>query len=219
MTTQFLDGVTFDGTEFSLDGVRGDLLFEPARFGFRPTVMHSACRRGFLCKYGFRDQEFILERLVVRDIRADSTGWCAPQLNGRRHSQKGDHDSALEYDCLDMKIDVTASLLLMAGRPSTFLLPPRRFHSAWQAGRVVELWIRDGKLVDHRDLSSKMQSLREHAASAGEDPSADVWSATAKTLDSLLHHYDIPQILVEVTSPEQDAQRRSNLDAILRAEM
>ncbi len=51
MTGQIHDRILYQGREYSLVGVNGTGLYNPADTGMQTMMLHTACYRGFYCVY------------------------------------------------------------------------------------------------------------------------------------------------------------------------
>ena len=47
MTAQIQDCVVYQDEGYAIIGIKGEGLPEPADFGMTPTIMHTACYRGY----------------------------------------------------------------------------------------------------------------------------------------------------------------------------
>jgi len=70
MTAQIPDRILLDGKKYDIVGVDGGGLFNPASLGLLPTMMHTACYRGFYCLYTIEDGKLHLSELVIRTKEA-----------------------------------------------------------------------------------------------------------------------------------------------------
>jgi len=49
MTAQIQDCVVYQDEGYAIIGIKGEDLLEPADYGMTPTIMHTACYRGYYC--------------------------------------------------------------------------------------------------------------------------------------------------------------------------
>ena len=61
MTAQIGDEVAYAGADWTLAGVNGGELFDPASYGLRVRPASTACWRGFVCRYELRDSALYLD--------------------------------------------------------------------------------------------------------------------------------------------------------------
>lgn len=72
MTAQISDSVSFEHQNFSIAGINGKGLFDPADHGIRPVPLTSACWRGFHCEYEVRDAVLLLRKVHLGLSGCDS---------------------------------------------------------------------------------------------------------------------------------------------------
>lgn len=65
MTAQISDLVGYAGADWSLAGVNGGDLFDPASYGLRVRIASTACWHGFVCRYALRDNALYLDDLDI----------------------------------------------------------------------------------------------------------------------------------------------------------
>ena len=66
MTTQIPDIVVYRNCEYEIAGVSGEGLLTPIIFGISLYMMSTACYRGYICKYEFRDDRLYLTEMDIR---------------------------------------------------------------------------------------------------------------------------------------------------------
>jgi len=164
MTGQIHDMVLHNGSIFSLCGIRGDGLFDPADYGLEPSEMSTACRRGYHCLYAIKEDILYLEHVKIghnadRPVRFD------------RHSQvklfgvgpaEGDHLGST-FTALNQRMFFSGSLLL--GRD--FIAELYRhigFQLPHNCRTVVELTFEAGTVVQAADRSEEMREIRQQQA-------------------------------------------------------
>lgn len=54
MTGQISDSITWQRKQYTLVGIDGGELFDPTQHGMAPVMWHTACYRGFVCRYEYR---------------------------------------------------------------------------------------------------------------------------------------------------------------------
>lgn len=173
MTAQIPDSVEFGATTYSIAGVAGDGLFEPLHHGIRPIPLHTACHRGFVCRYSVRDERLRLVHLeigierVTDDARARRR---APTLFGVA-PVADEARTAATYEGLDEPIAFTGGLLCGHGFVQD-LYVHMGFQPAWRYETVVELVFREGVLRSATDHSAEMLRVRNELA-AGERADPD----------------------------------------------
>jgi len=67
MTAQITDSFIYNGESYDLIGIKGEKLFTPADFGMQPTMLHTACYRGFYCAYEITADGIFLKHFTLRE--------------------------------------------------------------------------------------------------------------------------------------------------------
>jgi hypothetical protein len=166
VTAQVHDLVTHGDTTYSLVGVDGEGLFDPADHGVEVVSASTACWRGFACTYavvGGGLRLVALEAQVPEELLEDAARRL-PDVFGVAPTPS--RVCGPLYDRLDRAVVFTGGLLLGDG----FLRDLYRhmgFHPAWKYERVVELLFTDGGLTGAHDRSAEMAAFRDRI-SAGE---------------------------------------------------
>ena len=170
MTAQIHDSVFYDGADYSLVGVGGAGLFDPAEHGLAVRMIHTACWRGYICGYTVDEEELFLTSLQV--------GMDDPpaKLFGAR-VQTG---SGTVYAPIREPVQFTGGLLLGAGFLRE-LYVHMGFHPAWKYERVVELLFDNGELTAAHDRSAAMAQRRSAQGSLQPTDPKDTkdWIETA----------------------------------------
>src|SRR5262249_46427671 len=118
MTAQVTDAVSYRGQDYSIAGINGKGLFDPAEHGMKPVGICTACWRGFVCAYRVEGQALILDKLSV-----DLAG-SAPDLFGIRPNQFA---AGVNYEDLSHKVPYTGGLRNRSQfSDSSFLVGPFR---------------------------------------------------------------------------------------------
>src|SRR5262249_5565130 len=68
MTAQIPDRVWYRDEDYRIIGTKGQRLLSPLDFGMTPTMMSTACYRGYHADYSCIDQQFLLTALTVRTV-------------------------------------------------------------------------------------------------------------------------------------------------------
>jgi len=168
MTAQFPDIVDLDGRQYTIAGISGTGLFDPAEHGLRPVGKCSACWRGYICVYR------IDERALVLDTLKANVDGPAAELFGVPPGTDRDPPFDAVYHELDRKVPFTGGLLL--GRSFIDeLYVHMGFHPAWKYREVRELIFEDGVLVREANRSAEAAELRKAMAGrplGPEDPAS-----------------------------------------------
>lgn len=163
MTAQAEDYVTFKRTRYQLLGIHAkdreadQILFDPANFGLKPTMMSTGCYRGFYCTYRITGGRLYLENLTVRDAGKSypPINDVGPDLEG---DTKGDYHSG-SYANIRLALPFTGRLRL-ASRDNDRYHRHMGFQETISYKKVIDLVFENGCLVDEEDLSGKLRLLR-----------------------------------------------------------
>lgn len=161
MTAQVSDTVRYFGLDFSLAGISGDGLFEPAEHGLSPVAISTACWRGYYCTYLVQEDRLLLDTLHVglqgQDAALAARG-DGPLLFGARPGYH-EQDRCFVYASLDAPVPFTGGLLL--GRDFIHeLYVHMGFHPAWKFRQVHELLFEQGRLLEAFDRSEAAAEVR-----------------------------------------------------------
>jgi hypothetical protein len=159
VTAQISDAVLYAESEWTLAGVNGAPLFDPAAHGMSVGPASSACWRGFVCRYALSDQGFSLEELDVALLG----GGDAPALFGYVPGPSLDFAFTATYRDLRAPIPFTGGLLLARGFISE-LYVHMGFHPAWKYQHVVEVELEEGRLRRAVDCGEAMAEIRRKLA-------------------------------------------------------
>lgn len=165
MTDQIPDEVRFEGTWFEVTAVDGTDLFDPAAHDLDPQALHTACWRGYICRYAIVDQ-----RLLLQELRLGSEGE-PPPLSGAQPRWNARHHE-WHYEGVDMPVPFTGRLLIGHG---TIPDPPylnMGFSPAWMYTEVRELTLQAGTLLSATDHSAALAAQRHDLAATAAGPAA-----------------------------------------------
>ncbi|MBD3190400.1 MAG: hypothetical protein GF308_07135 [Candidatus Heimdallarchaeota archaeon] len=158
MTAQQPDLFIYKGKEYSLIGVDGRELFDPADYNIQPTMVSTACYRGYVCTYSISEDYLVLKNLQIRTDK--------PREINKKKPEKGKTGFSHEYSNLDLKIDFTGSLLIGKG-----FIQEMYVHMGFQRPisfeTVRELYFEKGQLKEEKNLSKLMAKKRQ------DDPHKD----------------------------------------------
>jgi hypothetical protein len=179
MTAQISDTFVYREREYSLAGINGSGLFDPAEHGIIACMLSTACWRGYYCTYEVTNGALFLTQLNIGLSRSSYLVDVGegPILFGRTPSQytlhswnsylKEDKPSQLVAECffdnLREFVPLTGGVLLGAD-----FIHKMYFHGGFQPAykfhTVYELIFEKGKLVKEVDRSAEMTELREAIA-------------------------------------------------------
>jgi hypothetical protein len=169
VTAQAPDTMLFDDREYSITGVSGDGLFDPAIFVTELYPSNTACWRGYVAHYVVREGRLILDRLEA-SLAPDATG---PEINGVKPSTPTIPFLFLShvYDHLELKMDFSGKLVI-----GTDFIRELYVHMGWQPSwkyrTVLQLEFKRGELTLAKDLSDAMEKERELAVANNKPPDA-----------------------------------------------
>lgn len=175
MTGQIDDQCKYDGREFSVAGIEGRGLFNPAALGMSTVPLHTACWRGFYCLYQIEDGRLYLEELTLRtheDRYVPIDGVLpAPDEYGR-----------YIYRALRHPVDFSGKLLLAAG-----FIEELYVHMGFQGPSsyetVIELTLEQGLVTASRDRSEEMAAVRQAFKAGGQSGITDIAEWIAKSFE------------------------------------
>jgi len=159
-----MDQVRWRGRTWSLVGIAGGPLFDPAAFGVVPQMLHTAAWRGFLCTYAVAQEALRLDRLEIGfdpETNARAVAGDAPVI-GRSAAVRRGTGYVWLYDGADLPIPFTGGLRLGHGFIRE-LYVHMGFAPAWKFEEVHELRFEEGRLVSATDESREMRRQRDLA--------------------------------------------------------
>ncbi|PZR11053.1 MAG: hypothetical protein DI536_18100 [Archangium gephyra] len=176
VTAQISDSVQLEGEHeaFSIAGVSGGPLFEPAQHGLKPVMISTACWRGWYATYAVRDRQLLIASLA---IGLDHTQ-PLPTLEGLSPQRRSYEARELKngewvdvkatthewfFEPLTLPVPFTGGLLLARGFIRE-LYVHMGHHPAWKYEEVVELTFVDGRLATMQSRSEAMAKLRSELA-------------------------------------------------------
>ncbi|MFW9876115.1 MAG: hypothetical protein ACFFG0_23680 [Candidatus Thorarchaeota archaeon] len=171
MTAQIPDEFVLNNEKFSLIGLNGQGLFKPEDFGIIPYFTCTACWRGYVMRYVFTEDELILDGMSVN---VDNP----PKINGVEPEKEGNLFKYY-YKNLNLKTKFTGKVLLAKD-----FIQSMYVHMGFQRPiafeTVVEIDIKSGEIISLRDLSKKVEELRDRNPNKGAQPSSNSHKDTEK---------------------------------------
>jgi hypothetical protein len=153
MTAQMHDSILLEDQKFSIVGVNGTDLFQPAAFQMNPYMTVTSCWRGFVCEYKIESNKLFLNTL---QINVDGQ---APRINGANPLvSKGMLNNV--YNHLNLPMDFTGEILA-GDQFIRELYMHMGFQPAWKFEIVHQLMISHGTVLDTKDISPEMRRVRE----------------------------------------------------------
>jgi len=157
MTGQIPDQFRYEGEAYDLVGINGEPLYEPQDFGITPQMASTACWRGYQMFYDCKNGQLILDHMHVRT--RDSL-----VVNGISPKEIGNPDEMTFfntfYESLGLKTKFTGTLLLAKDFISEMYVH-MGFQSPDSFKTVLEIHVKEGNIIEVRDLSDKMEERRK----------------------------------------------------------
>jgi hypothetical protein len=178
MTAQFHDTILINEKEFSIVGVNGAGLFTPQSVGITPLGIMSACWRGYLCQYKINANALILDGLKLSFGIFEGSGQdrkfirqTSPAINGVNPNTPTGKLPAFSnlYEQLNLSVHFTGGLLAGDGFIQK-LYVHMGFHPAWKYQNVFELLFDNGNVWEIRDVSQKMEQIRNKMSASPLEP-------------------------------------------------
>ncbi len=158
MTAQMNDTCFHRKIEYSIAGISGSGLFDPADLGLKTFGFSSACWRGYVAGYTLTENQLLLTRLQLGLAPADLRR--ATEIFG----PPAERSDGFIFQNLGRPVPYTGGLLLADGF-ITELYVHMGFHPAWKYQEVRELIFDQGCLIADEDRSGQMTKVREKISS------------------------------------------------------
>lgn len=155
MTAQIPDAFLSLDKKFSIAGVNGEGLFNPASHNLNPLPRITSCWRGFVCTYKTSDNMLLLATLQL------NLGHEGPMINEVLPVFSTSDIFDNTYKNLGLPVNFTGTLLVGEGFISE-LYVHMGFHPAWKYKTVLQLIISQGYVINTRDVSHRMAELRDN---------------------------------------------------------
>jgi hypothetical protein len=153
MTAQVNDSVVHQGRTFTLAGINGTGLFEPAEHGLTSDMGSTDCRRGFYCTYAVTAGTLRLRDAYIYLKPPEQ------KLFGKQ-AEYLPNESIFVFRELEAPVPFTGTLLLADGLRRE-LAVNMGFHPAWKYTEVHELRVEAGRVLSVEDRSAEMARMRE----------------------------------------------------------
>lgn len=168
MTAQIPDTLLLEERTFSIAGVNGQGLFDPASYGMYPLQRITSCWRGYVCEYKLLSNKLFLNRLRINlgTYEGDGNKYAfapeaGPQINGVEPvlATVSQDFFSNTYHQLNLHVEFTGGILA-ADDFIQELYVHMGFHPAWKYRHVVEVILSHGYVTETRDVSGIMQEIR-----------------------------------------------------------
>lgn len=161
MTAQINDIVFHSGTKFAITAIAGSGLFEPCTYGFKPKMMHTACRRGYYLQYQIVNGQLLLAKATINltgEEEITARKELGPLLFGKIPSQTTNRNG-WDYDGLEQPIGFSGGILLGSDFIDD-LYVHMGFQYPWKYRLLFEAIFEWGRLLECHDRSAAMAVLR-----------------------------------------------------------
>lgn len=174
MTAQIPDTLLLQDRKLSIVGVNGRGLFDPAGRGMQPVPRLTSCWRGYVCTYKTPYNKFLLDKL---ELNLGSEGPVIDEVKPL-FSRENTFDNT--YSGLNLPVDFSGGILAASDFVQQ-LYVHMGFHPAWKYRNVFELVLSQGYVLETRDVSERMEQIRNEMAKSPLEPGA---SATPEQLEA-----------------------------------
>jgi len=163
MTAQIPDILLLQDQELSIVGVNGMGLFDPTDYDMQPFSRITSCWRGYVCTYKTLYNKLFLGALQVNLKRE------GPAIHDviPVFSQESTFDNI--YSHLNLPVDFSGGILAASDFVQG-LYVHMGFHPAWKYRSVFELIVSHGSVIETRDVSERMQAIRNETVKAPLEP-------------------------------------------------
>ncbi|MHA1203298.1 MAG: hypothetical protein ACTSQ4_12370 [Candidatus Heimdallarchaeaceae archaeon] len=181
MTGQISDSLLYNGEEYFIVGIDGNELFDPLSFDIETIPASTACWRGFQAFYSINEEVLVLQNLFISMKEKK-------EIKGKKPS-KGESYFRYHFRELNLKMKFTGTILIARDFISEMYIH-MGFQRPMSYENVLELYFTKGKLIKEKNLSKKMEELRNIDSSKDSAPvnpkdSVDVntWIAKSFSLE------------------------------------
>lgn len=147
MTVQITDKLLYDVELYDLIEYKGEKLLDLSEYGLTPTMMHTACYRGYYANYAIIEDQLIMQRLTVKDAQGEYN-----QIDGVSPVPDS-FGCAYVYDGLNAPMTFSGSILIAKDRIFDLYSAHNEFDLE-NYGRVCLLGFKGGFLFKNEDISS-----------------------------------------------------------------
>ncbi|RPJ21339.1 MAG: hypothetical protein EHM33_26420 [Chloroflexi bacterium] len=183
MTAQIPDVLLLQERTLSIVGVNGMGLFDPYAINLQPVSHITSCWRGYVCTYKTLYNKLLLDALQINLNHAGlaiNDVW--PVL-----SRESTFDNT--YGDLNLPVDFTGGILAASDFIQQLYIH-MGFHPAWKYKIVFELILSQGYVIETRDVSERMQEIRNEMIKSPLEPGVNAtkgqieeWVASTFKLD------------------------------------
>lgn len=156
MTAQVSDSLFVAGREYSIVAVENEWPFDPRENGFAPVALHTACWRGFYCRYAVVAGELVLDSLSIGLGGAAPPAWRGIEAT----TEDSDGDPVWLYREVSLHVPYAGGVIVGREFLQAFYRH-RGFQPAYAYEDVQELMFDGGRLVGQVDRSPAMGEIRD----------------------------------------------------------
>lgn len=155
MTAQIGDKFYYKGNRYEFVSLENEIKFHPRDLGLTPMGCCTCCWRGHWCEYEISPEGLFLQNLFICTM-----GDNYPDVDGVKVLGEKSVMGCSVYPNLNKKVSYNGKLIV-----GTDFLREYYIHAGyqrpWAYKTVLEFSFEDGKMVAIKDISSKMQEIRE----------------------------------------------------------
>lgn len=175
MTAQISDSLLYTSKSYTLAGVKGAGIFDPAEFALKPTMASSACWRGYVCEY-----EICNNIILLKNLRINLRGWNnnsvieTPLINDIEAIENNEEFCFFSHDYknIDLQLNFTGGLLIARDFISD-LYVHMGYHPAWKYRELIEVSLDQGEITSINDASKRAQEFRNNQLQTKAGPASD----------------------------------------------
>ena len=153
MTAQMPEKVFYQGTEYALIMWEEGQLFTPETYGMQPSMIHTACWRGYYVTYELGEAGFIVREFSVRDREGNY-----PPVEGIQPILE---EYQATYKGMSLLMPYNGKLTLAKD-----MIPERYVHMGIQSADafkvVLEFTLENGRITAFEDRSAEMEEMRKN---------------------------------------------------------
>jgi hypothetical protein len=161
LTAQIPDKLAAGEKTYDILAAQGTGLFDPAAYGMKPEMIHTACYRGYYCSYGLQEDQLFLQSLTIRSANGEH-----PPLQGKAPTREPRLPAAVYHD-IALPIKFSGSLTLGSEFDSN-----RYIHMGFQNpsayGVVVEAVFEHGRLTFWNTISDRFSAQAQDHKGSGD---------------------------------------------------
>jgi len=178
MTIQISDKFSFKGEEYAICGVRGGELFSPKEHDLDTHSTSSGCWRGYQAFYNIIDDHLVIDNLFINLEEEKKINDKQPKILGKPDFNK---EPSIEsnwnffkfyYTELLLKLNFTGAVLIAKDFVEA-MGAHMGFQKPMAYETVIELKIKNGKLIEEIDKSKIMARRREEMYGKGSTPKSE----------------------------------------------